>query len=43
MRCRINFISAARTRSMFERTASRLDEMQSDDWLGLTQGNGSFG
>jgi cell division protein ZapE len=22
---------------MFERTASRLDEMQSDDWLGLTQ------
>ena len=28
---------------MFERTASRLDEMQSDDWLGLTQGNGSLG
>jgi cell division protein ZapE len=22
---------------MFERTASRLDEMQSDDWLGLTR------
>jgi cell division protein ZapE len=28
---------------MFERTASRLDEMQSDDWLGLTQGSGSLG
>jgi cell division protein ZapE len=28
---------------MFERTASRLDEMQSDDWLGLAQGSGSVG
>ena len=28
---------------MFERTASRLDEMQSEDWLGLTQVSGSLG
>jgi cell division protein ZapE len=31
-----------RNAAMFERTASRLDEMQSDDWLGLTPGNGVF-